>query len=100
MTTLRALALLALCTACASSAESPPPDPAAVFEKIELGATRAEVEALVGPDALTGLELGDEVWYFQPPVIEMHESPWGPGGIKVTYEDGRVVAKQLNPQVR
>ena len=30
--------------------------------------------------------------------MEPHESPWGLGGIRVKYEEGRLIERDYNPQ--
>lgn len=77
------------------------------FHDIRLGASEAEVEALLGAPLLRyvsaepPLPATVDAWYLPPPPLGPVDSPWGPGSIVVTYaSDGRVVAKRLNPHVR
>jgi hypothetical protein len=77
------------------------------FHDIRIGASEAEVEALLGAplhryaSAEPPLPATVDAWYLPPPPFGPVDSPWGPGSILVTYgSHGQVVGKQLNPQVR
>jgi len=77
------------------------------FHDIRIGASEAEVEALLGAPLLRStsaespLPATVDAWYLPPPPLGPVDSPWGPGSIVVTYaSDGRVVGKRLNPHVR
>ena len=77
-----------------------------LFDGIQIGLARSEVEARLGPpvsrSAIGAAPLaGEEAWYLPAPALEAFESPYAPGTIGVTYgPDGCVVEKRLNPQYR
>jgi len=79
-------------------------DASAVFLRIRLGMTRAQVETLAGKPMSGDLSsarasrYSQTVWYLQPPKIGPSQSPYAPGTIGVVYCQGKVLAKQLNPQ--
>ena len=75
----------------------------ALYDQLQVGMTREEVEAIVGEPMLPPLEQPDgevNCSYVaeRERLLERHESPWGPGGIVVTYKEGRLVKKQYNFQ--
>ena len=75
--------------------------PSQLFAKIQLGMSRSEVDALLGPPVVPQLSPDGDAWYLPPPRIEPHESPFAHGTIGVRFgSDGRVVSKRLNPQFR
>jgi len=43
---------------------------------------------------------GDVCWYLSKPerTMQSHESPWGLGGIRIVYRDGKVIQKKYNVQ--
>lgn len=102
-------ACLAALLACLPAACVTTPDRTTTqrFHDIRIGASEAEVEALLGApliryaSAEPPLPASVDAWYLPPPPLGPVDSPWGPGSIVVTYEsDGRVVGKRLNPHVR
>ncbi|MCU0867549.1 MAG: hypothetical protein MUC36_27525 [Planctomycetes bacterium] len=105
------LALLLVTNGCSGAPDTKPLDPAEVrrlYASIRGGSPRSEVEAVLGqpvaewPDTLLqGREDGRwHACYLMPPPISEEEAPYMFGAIKVTYDAGRVVEKQINPQVR
>jgi hypothetical protein len=78
-----------------------------LFAKVEIGMSRAEVDALLGepvsvhhsaPPPSVGEEEG---WYLPPPPLDPIDSPFAEGSIGVVFgSEGRVVSKRLNPHVR
>ena len=75
--------------------------PRELFPKIQIGMSRSEVDALLGPPVVPQLSPDGDAWYLPPPRIEPHESPFAPGTVGVRFgSDGRVASKRLNPQFR
>ncbi|MBL8738518.1 MAG: hypothetical protein JNL12_18970 [Planctomycetes bacterium] len=102
------LACLAALLAClpAACVTTPARTTTQRFHEIRIGASEAEVEALLGApliryaSAEPPLPATVDAWYLPPPPLGPVDSPWGPGSIVVTYgSDGRVVGKRLNPHV-
>ena len=105
------LALLLVTNGCSGAPAAKQLDPAEVrrlYASIWVGSPRSEVEAALGqplaewPETLLqGREDGRwRAHYLMPPPISEEEAPFMFGAIEVTYDAGRVVATQLNPQVR
>jgi len=74
-----------------------------LYDQLEVGMTREEVEAIVGGPILPPLEQPDgeaQCSYVEERerLLGRHESPWGLGGIVVVYKEGRLVKKQYNHQ--
>ena len=74
-----------------------------LYDRLEVGMTREQVEAVVGKPLFPPLrqpKVEDEYWYISKAerFLESHESPWGWGGIKVNYKHGRLLRKQYNSQ--
>lgn len=75
--------------------------PRQLFAKIEVGMSRSQVDAVLGPPSVPQVSPESDAWYLPPPRIEPHESPFAPGTIGVRFgDDGRVASKRLNPQFR
>ena len=91
-----------LVTGCAQSkvAGAPSAKPPELFTTLSVGMTRGEVEGILGEPHFgeTRNENKSEVWYLPPPKIREIDSPWGPGAIKIVYEQGKVITKELNRQ--
>jgi hypothetical protein len=92
--------LLVTCT------ERSAPTTRQLFDRIEIGMSRAEVDALLGTP-VERYKRGpppsedEHAWYLLPPEIGLVEAPYAPGSIGVVFHpDGRVASKQINPQVR
>lgn len=74
-----------------------------LYVRLEAGMTREQVEAIVGKAISTPLRQPngeEECWYIDKSErhMEPHESPWGVGGIKVIYKNGKLLRKQYNHQ--
>jgi len=74
-----------------------------LYDQLRVGMSRADAEAVVGGPLFEPLRQpsGEERhWYIKQPErkMEMHESPWGLGGIVVTYKDDKLVEKKYNFQ--
>ena len=87
-----------------------------LYAQIEVGMSQHQVEQIlgkplfppmhqreVGPEYLGPGDThpeGDACWYLDNAerAMETHESPWGLGGIKIVYQDGKVVQKKYNFQ--
>ena len=75
--------------------------PEQLFARIQVGMSRSEVDALLGPPTVPQASPDSDAWYLPPPRIEPYESPFAPGTIGVRFtSDGRVASKRLNPQFR
>lgn len=70
-----------------------------LYEKINIGMSRAEVERLLGKPTAPELEGDPHAWYLQSPPHYYAESPYGLGTVCVTYANGKVKSKELNPQL-
>lgn len=92
------LAMAALLAGCA---QPPAATTRQLFDAIAFGMSRAEVDARLGAPVVPPLGQQAEVWYLPPPELDPAESPFAPGTIGVTFsEDGKVIARRLNPQFR
>lgn len=74
-----------------------------LYDQLAVGMTRADVEAGVGAPLFKPLRQPsgeEEYWYIKTPErkMEMHESPWGLGGIVVTYKNDKLVEAKYNFQ--
>lgn len=75
------------------------------FAEVAVGQTREEVETALGAplnEVRQHTELPSDAtraWYLGYR-IEGLAAPYMPGAIEITYGQGRVVGKRLNPQVR
>ena len=77
----------------------PEASPRSLYDQVDIGMSRADVEALLGEPVSRSFE--DEAWYLPPPQLEPAESPYAPGTIGMRFTpDGRVASKRLNPQFR
>lgn len=77
----------------------------ALYEKVQVGMSRPDVEAILGAPEFPPLEQpSGETWvnYLGDSYRERdplpHESPYSFTGMRVTYLDGKVVEKELNHQ--
>ena len=72
-----------------------------LFAKIQIGMSRSQVDALLGPPTAPQLSPDADAWYLPSPRIKSHESPFAPGTIGIRFTDeGRVASKTLNPQAQ
>ncbi len=74
-----------------------------LYDQLKVGMSRADVHAVIGAPLFEPLRKpsgGEEYWYIKTPEteMEMHESPWGLGGIVVTYKNDKLVVKKYNFQ--
>jgi hypothetical protein len=87
-----------------------------LYSRVGPGMTRQEVENILGPPLFPAIHQpevgpdylgpgdthpeGDACWYLQDAErsLSPEESPWGLGGIKIVYRDGRVIQKTYNAQ--
>jgi len=74
-----------------------------LYDQLKMGMTRSQVQAIVGKPLFKPLRQpsgGEEYWYIDKPERKMqsHESPWGLGGIAVTYKNSRLIDKKYNHQ--
>jgi len=74
-----------------------------LYDQLKMGMTRSQVQAIAGKPLFEPLRQPsgrEEYWYIDKPERKMqsHESPWGPGGIAVTYKDDRLIDKKYNHQ--
>jgi hypothetical protein len=87
-----------------------------LYSQVSTGMTRQEVENILGPPLFPAIHQpevgpeylgpgdthpeGDACWYLQEAErpLDPHESPWGHGGIKIVYRDGKVIQKKYNSQ--
>jgi hypothetical protein len=105
-----ALSMLAL-TSCSNM-----PDPeylddevvVRLFDGIEIGAPRSEVERVLGNPVVASPEKISQnpiegkmlAWYLKNPPLPLETSPYMYGPIGVVYVGDRVIEKSLSPQVR
>jgi hypothetical protein len=73
------------------------------YDQLALGMTKAEAEAVVGRplgEPLRQTNGEEECWYLgeREAAMAPGESPWGAGGIVITYKDGELVDKACNYQ--
>ncbi len=65
--------------------------------------SKGEAETVIGKPLFESLRQTSgevECWYVKDSErkMEMHESPWGMGGIVVKYKDGKIIDKKYNFQ--
>jgi hypothetical protein len=72
-----------------------------MFDRVQVGMMRSEVDALLGSPRSPQLSLEGDAWYLPPPQIELWESPFAPGTIGIRFTaDGKVASKRFNSQGR
>jgi hypothetical protein len=74
-----------------------------LYDQLKIGMSRTDAETVVGAPLFEPLRQPsgeEEHWYIKTPErkMEMHESPWGLGGIVVTYRNDKLVEKKYNFQ--
>ena len=87
-----------------------------LYSQVSTGMTQQEVEDILGPPLCPAIHQreigpeylgpgdthpeGDACWYLQDAERRLgpEESPWGLGGIKIVYRNGKVIQKQYNSQ--
>ncbi len=74
-----------------------------LYHQLKVGMTRDQVEAILGKPLFPSLDnsSGEEMlWYIDERERRMllTESPMGPGGIRITYKDRKLIDKWYNPQ--
>ncbi len=74
-----------------------------LYHQLKVGVTREQVEAILGKPLFPSLRQPsgeEELWYIREGerLMQPYESPWGPGGIVVTYRDGKLIEKKYNFQ--
>lgn len=72
-----------------------------LYDQLRVGMSQDQVGAILGRPLHHPLRRPDgeeDAWYIREPErnLEVHESPWGPGGILVTYRDGKLIKKGYN----
>lgn len=72
--------------------------PATLYRRVQVGMSRPEVEALLGPPVESATAAGELVWYLSTPALPAGEGATSPGRIGIMYApDGRVRSKRLSP---
>jgi outer membrane protein assembly factor BamE (lipoprotein component of BamABCDE complex) len=103
--------LFYLVAGCRQEQQSPDPATAlasesrilSLYDQLKIGMTKSQVQAIVGKPLFKPLRqsTGEEgCWYVDKAErkMEYNESPWGLGGISVTYKADKLIEKEYNSQ--
>ena len=74
-----------------------------LYDQLDLGMTREQAEVIVGKPISEDPPVEDDTqsyWYIKQRErkMDLNESPWGWGGIVLTYKAGKLIDKQYNSQ--